>query len=70
MNQYVQDIDAALQRLVDLRRLIIPNIGNNPQILDELASIQASLVNLVKARDQEDQLASNKSLHRAISSTL
>ena len=66
MSQYVQDIDAALQRLVDLRRQIVPDIAIDPKAMDDLASIQDSLVKLVKARDQELALANNKSIAQAV----
>jgi hypothetical protein len=70
MSQFVDDIDAALKRLVDLRRSIIPNIGISPTAMDELASIQATLSGLVKARDQEEELAKSRSVFDAISDTM
>ena len=70
MSQYVGDIDAALQRLVDLRRQIVPSIGTDPTAMATLSAIQDSLVSLVRARDQEDQLAKNKTVSEAVSSSL
>jgi hypothetical protein len=66
MNQYVTDIDAALKRLLDLRRTVVPEVGVQDQAM-KLASIQASLSNLVKARDQEVQLGNGKSILDAVS---
>ncbi len=70
MSKYVQDIDAALQRLVDLRRQIVPNIGTVSQAMETLSSIQDSLVYLVKARDQEVQLANNKTILEAVNDSM
>ncbi|MDM9622224.1 hypothetical protein [Rhizobium sp. S96] len=67
MNQYVTDIDEALKRLLDLRRTVVPEVGVQDQAMEKLASIQASLSNLVKARDQEVQLGSGKSILDAVS---
>ncbi|MDL2401024.1 hypothetical protein [Rhizobium mayense] len=69
-NQYVDDIDAALQRLVDLRRKVVPSLGTDDKAMDALASIQDSLVHLVKARDQEDDLAKGKTLYEAAAASL
>lgn len=70
MANFVGDIDAALKRLVDLRRTIVPDLGIDAKAMDDLASIQASLANLVKARDQEDELAKSKSVFDAINDTM
>ncbi|OCJ03723.1 hypothetical protein A6U87_17450 [Rhizobium sp. AC44/96] len=66
MNQYVTDIDEALRPL-DLRRTAVPEVGVQDQAMEKLASIQASLSNLVKARDQEVQLGNGKSILDAVS---
>lgn len=67
MNRYVTDIDEALKRMLDLRRTVVPEVGVQDQAMEKLASIQASLSNLVKARDQEVQLGSGKSILDAVS---
>jgi hypothetical protein len=67
MNEYVTDIDEALKRLLDLRRTVVPEVGVQDQAMEKLASIQASLSNLVKARDQEVQLGNGKSILDAVS---
>ncbi|MGO7586356.1 hypothetical protein [Rhizobium leguminosarum] len=70
MSQYVNDIDEALKRLLELRRKIVPDVGVNDQAMGRLASIQDSLANLVKARDQEEQLEKKKSIFDAVSESL
>jgi hypothetical protein len=53
--------------LLDLRRKVVPDVGVHDQAMERLGLIQASLANLVKARDQEDQLGKGKSIHDALS---
>lgn len=69
-NQYINDIDAALQRLVDLRRTVVPNLGTDDSAMGKLASIQESLVHLVKARDQEESIGKGKTLYEAATASL
>jgi hypothetical protein len=66
MADYVKDIDAALKRLVDARRTVVPNLGQDDAAMTKLQAIQDSLVNLVRARDQESQLANGKSVYDAM----
>lgn len=65
-NQYVGDIDAALQRMLDARRSVVPTLGNDDESFKKLAAIQDSLVQLVKARDQEVSLLNGRSIAESL----
>lgn len=66
MANYVSDIDDALARLVDVRRTIIPKLGEDKSAYAELAAIQNSLVFLVKARDQERSIERGSDLAQSM----
>ncbi|MDI7862252.1 hypothetical protein MRS76_09800 [Rhizobiaceae bacterium n13] len=59
-NVHTENIDAAIRRLVDQRRLLMPLVAIDPSAIDQLMKIQGALVDLVRARDQENALASTK----------
>ena len=52
-SQFVDEIDAAVIRLIERRRSIVPQIGNDPGLLEALAGIQGAFADLRLARDQE-----------------
>lgn len=66
MTNHVEDIDKALARLVDVRRTIIPRLGDDKTAYAELAAIQNSLVFLVKARDQERSIERGSDLAQSM----
>ncbi|ANH04266.1 hypothetical protein [Shinella sp. HZN7] len=66
MSNYVDDIERALDRLVEVRRTLIPKLGDDKDAYAELAAIQSSLVHLVKARDQERSIAKGSSVAQSI----
>lgn len=66
MSSYVDDIERALDRLVEVRRTLIPKLGDDKDAYAELAAIQSSLVHLVKARDQERSIANGSSVAQSI----
>ena len=52
-SQFVDDIDAAVLRLVEARRSVVRQIGNDGAALEALAAIQGAFADLRLARDQE-----------------
>lgn len=66
MSNYVDDIERALDRLVEVRRTLIPKLGDDKDAYAELAAIQSSLIHLVKARDQERSIAKGSSVAQSI----
>lgn len=52
-SQFVDDIDAAVLRLVEVRRSVVRKIGNDLAALELLAAIQGAFADLRLARDQE-----------------
>ena len=52
-SQFVDDIDAAVLRLVEARRSVVRQIGNDAAALEALAAIQGAFADLRLARDQE-----------------
>lgn len=55
-SQHIEHIDAAVLRLIDLRRSIISGIGHDGDNLDLLASIQGAFHDLLMAKQHETAL--------------
>ena len=51
-----QDIDAAVVRLIALRRNIMPTVGNDKASLEMLAAIQGAFHDLLLAKQHEEAL--------------
>lgn len=59
-NSHVDNIDAAVRRLVDLRRSLMPLVAIDPHAAGQVMEIQNALVALVRARDHEKALAASR----------
>ncbi|QRM54959.1 hypothetical protein [Sinorhizobium sp. BG8] len=53
---HIDEIDAAVTRLIEFRRRIMANVGTDKESLETLAAIQNAFADLVIARDHEEAL--------------